>query len=164
MKIIALPLETTAITGYTHKINVTHVDVAALGAAATGTLQIFPYGTDTASAGTVVRAMAYKLVTAFDFSDAGITSLTLELGGPGADHTFLAATQIAVDGTEILYAHAISNGTQTIPYVLVTADGIDAFFTAANGGSPLLSECNAGEIDIFIGIFDMDAVSGIKQP
>jgi hypothetical protein len=164
MKLIALPSQTTLATGYTHKVNITHVDVAALGAAATGTLQIYPDDTGTAPAGTVVRAIGYKLVTAFDFSDAGITSLTLELGGPTADHEFLAATQIAVDGTEVLWAVGVSNGTQALPYVLLTADGIDAFFTAANGGSPLLSEANAGEIDIFLGVYNMNDVSAVKQP
>ena len=157
MDLIPLPKETTALTGYTHKVVVDYADVAALGASAAATLAIYP-GTGTFPAGTVCDRVALNLVTAFDFSDAGITSLLVEVGDAGSTARLCAQTQIAVDGTEVLFF------AQQTSYAYLVADTIDAVFTAANGGSPLLSECTSGKLEIYLGLHDLNNLEVISQP
>jgi len=129
----------------THKVIVKAADVAALGASAGPVaLPIL-----TVPVGTTVRFAGFNLVTAFDFSDAGITSLLMELGDGADPNRFLLSTETAADGTEVLFQDATP---VTQPYTYLVADTVDALFTAANGGSPLLSECNAGEIEIYLHI------------
>lgn len=150
---IPLPLTTVAATGWTHKNILTHADIAALGAAATGVIQVFP-GVSGVNGPTqmLVRNVAFDLVTPFDFSDAGITSLTVQAGFTGgATAALMEATEIAVDGAEIL--GFIAKAT-TQPLIVVAADTIDLLFTAANGGSPLLSEATAGELHVYYAAID----------
>lgn len=166
MKLIPLGEQTAALTGFTHKVIIGYADVAALGASATGTLQIFPTGSagDTnMPAGTYVLRAGFKLNTAFDFSDAGITSLLIEIGDGGDTDRHMPQTEIAVDGTEILY-FVTPNSKDSAPYAYLAADGIDAKFTAANGGSPLLSECTSGEIEVYLFIADMARLALVRQP
>lgn len=131
----------------THKLIITYADIAALGAATTGVIALVPT-TGTFPAGTVFRFAGLHLVTAFDFSDAGITSLLVEIGITGGDtDKYLTQTQIAVDGTEVIYK---VEGAVTQPAAEGTADSVDALFTVANGGSPLLSECTSGELHLYM--------------
>jgi hypothetical protein len=154
MKLIPLPFETTALKGWTHKVIITAADVAALGAATTGTLQIVPdVAADTNPAGMAVLAAALNLTTAFDASDAAINSLTVEIGDGGDTNRFLGPTEIAVDGTEILFE--VSRVT-TFPYGYTAADGIDAFFTVGGGASPLLNEINSGQVEIYLRLQDLN--------
>lgn len=160
MKVIALPKQTRDSHLATHKVIISYTDVAALGASATGTLALFPINTagaftKTFPAGTVARFAGLNLLTAFDFSDAGITSLTAEVGDGTDPNRLLTATELAVDGTEILYK---VEGAVTQPYAYLAADTIDVLFTAANGGSPLLSECTSGEVEIYLHITDSNAL------
>ncbi|MBF8281274.1 MAG: hypothetical protein HW378_189 [Anaerolineales bacterium] len=148
MKLIPLPFETIALRGWTHKAIITAADVAALGAATTGTLQIVPdVAADTNPAGMAVHRVGLNLTTAFDASDAAINSLTIEIGDGGDTNRFLGPTEIAVDGTEILFE---VSRLSTYPYAYTTADGIDAFFTVAGGASPLLNEINAGQVELYL--------------
>ena len=148
---IPLPLSTTAKWNVTHKVIITYADLVALGASATGVIQIFPGVSGVSGpAQMLVGNVFYDLVTAFDFSDSGITSLTVQAGLTGGDtDAYLAATEIAADGTEIL---GLVASTTTQPAIIVAADTIDLLFTAANGGSPLLSETTSGEIHVYFKI------------
>jgi hypothetical protein len=134
----------------THRITLEASDVAALGASATGTIAIVPTS-GTFRAGTAFRFAGLRLVTAFDFSDTGITSLLIEIGDGGDTDRLLAQTEIAVDGTEITY---YLEGKVTQPYVFTAADTVDAKFTAANGGTPTLAECTVGEVEILLYVED----------
>lgn len=134
----------------THRITLDYADVAALGASATGTIAIVP-ASGTFPIGTAFRFAGLRLVTAFDFSDTGITSLLVEIGDGTDTDRLLAQTEIAVDGTEITY---YLEGKVTQPYVYTAADTVDAKFTAANGGTPLLSECTSGEVEILLYVED----------
>jgi hypothetical protein len=130
----------------THKLIIDAADIAALGAATTGVIALVPT-TGTFPAGTTFRFAGLHLVTAFDFSDTGITSLLVEVGITGGDtDKYLTSTQIAVDGTEVIYK---VEGAVTQPDSENTADSVDALFTVANGGSPLLSECTVGELHLY---------------
>lgn len=155
MKIIPLAPESRMFHLATHKVIVKAADVAGLGASAGPTaLQIFPATGKTVPAGTTVRFAGFNLVTAFDSStDTGITSLLIEVGDGGDTDRYITSTQIHVDGTEILYQDA---KPVTQPYTYLTADGIDALFTAANGGTPLLSEIDSGELEIYLHISRKD--------
>lgn len=131
----------------THKLIITYADIAALGAATTGVIALVP-ASGTFPAGTTFRFAGLHLVTAFDFSDTGITSLLVEIGITGGDtDKYLTQTQIAVDGTEVIYK---VEGATTQPASEGTADSVDALFTVANGGSPLLSECTSGELHLYL--------------
>lgn len=134
----------------THKVQIVASDLAAFGASATGTLPLIPTS-GTFPAGTVARFAGLQLITPFDFSDAGITSLLIEVGDGGDTDRLLVQTEIAVDGTEILYR---ASAAATQPYAYLVADSIDALFTAANGGTPTLGECTVGEVHIFLHVTD----------
>jgi len=131
----------------THKLIINAADIAALGAATTGVIALVPTS-GTFPAGTTFRFAGLHLVTAFDFSDTGITSLLVEVGITGVDtDKYLTQTQIAVDGTEVLYK---VEAAVTQPFSELTADTVDALFTVANGGTPLLSEATAGELHLYL--------------
>jgi hypothetical protein len=149
----------------THKAIVTYVDVAALGASTTGVLPIIPK-TGNFAVGTTFRFAYMHLVTAFDFSDAGITSLLIEIGITGGDtDKYLTSTEIAVDGTEIIHK---AESAVTATASENTADSVDILFTVANGGSPLLSEATSGEVHFYITLHtpgtDMRGVRGPLIP
>ena len=135
----------------THKVVVGYADVAALGASATGVIQLLPdtakYTSATLPEGTEVALCKLELVTPFDFSDAGITSCLIEIGLTDGDtDAFLASTELAADGSYVSYKSAASVTSRAM---ITTADTVDALFTVANGGSPLCSECTAGELHLY---------------
>lgn len=143
MKLIALSPTDALHHQATHKVVIEAVDVAALGANASGAIPIFPES-GTFPPGTLIRFANGVLTTPFDFSDAGITSLLVELGDGGDPDRLLAQTQIAVDGTEVL--NFTSAG---LAHAYPVADTLDATFTCANGGTPTLAECNAGRLELY---------------
>lgn len=155
MKLIPLPEQSVALTGFSHKVVLTYADVAALGAAASGTIAIFP-SANTFAAGMCCQRVALNLKTTFDFSDAGITSCLVEVGDGGDTDRLCAQTELAVDGTEILFFAA----PQTA-YAYPVADTIDAKFTVANGGSPLLSETTSGELEIYLMLVDLNDLESL---
>lgn len=171
MKVIPLPFETQVRTGFTHKIIVSWLDLvakAALGGVTNVTIQLYPdigvaSGGTGMPAGSYVRMAGFKLNTAFDFSDAGITSLLMEVGDGGSTARYIPQKELAVDGTEILY-WVSSAATSTMPFAYLSADGIDAKFTCANGGSPTIDETTSGEVEIYLAIADMADLALVRQP
>lgn len=153
LKLIPLAPEVTYLMGATHKVVLDYSDVAALGASATGTIAILPTGTNTVPAGSLVRCIALNLITPFDFSDAGITSLLGEVGDGGNTARLCAQTELAADGTHIDW----KAGTG-IDYAFTAADTVDIKFTAANGGTPTLAECTSGRLEIYLRAFDLNAL------
>lgn len=134
--------------GFNWKAIIKAADVAALGASTTGTIAIFPVS-GTFPAGFKVRSAAIALVTAFDASDASINSLLAEVGDGGDVDRFVAAVELAVDGTEVFNKGDVQT---TSPYTYDVADTVDVKFTVAGGGTPTLAEINAGEFEIYLGI------------
>ena len=137
----------------THRLTLDYADVAAIGAAANGVIEAI-----SVAVGMAARFAGLRLVTAFDFSDTGITSLLVEVGDGGDTDRLLGQTELAADGTEILY---YLEGKITQPYAYAAADTIDVKFTCANGGTPLLSECTSGEVEILLYLEDR---SKLKRP
>ncbi|TXH41419.1 MAG: hypothetical protein E6Q97_37620 [Desulfurellales bacterium] len=148
MKSITIAPTDTTFLHATHKVVIDYADVAALGSGTTGTIAIIP-ASGTFPAGTTARFAGMQLVTAFDASDASINSLLVEVGDGGDTDRLLTQTQIAVDGTEILYK---VEGAVTQPSSYLVADTIDALFTVAGGASPTLAEITSGELHIYLEI------------
>ncbi len=111
-------------------------------------------GTKTVPAGTLVRRCAMRLVTPFDASDASLNSALLEVGDGGDTDRFMPQTQLALDGTEILY-FATPNATDSLPYAYLAADGIDAKLTTAGGGA-LVGSLTAGAVEIYLDMVDLN--------
>ena len=135
-------------TGCTHKARVTYADLTTVNAV--HVQAIYPDSGNCAVPMIVGRVMT-RLVTAFDFSDAGITSLTMSIGDGGGATRFISAQQLAADGTPVYSA-----ATNTA-YVYTAADTIDATFTASGGATPLCSEATSGVVDVYLQLMNLPA-------
>lgn len=150
--VVPLSLNTTAKTGYTHKVIVPYTAITAAAAATdtTATLALLDV-----TAGDEVRAAGFNLTTAFDASDTNINSLLIEVGDGSDTDRFIASQQLAADGTEI--THWASNAT-TKPYAYTATDTIDALFTSAGSDTPYLDELNAGQVEVYLGVFNQNTL------
>lgn len=158
MEVIRFSEQEERAYGFTHKVILDHTDLTAAAGAAdtTATIQIFPgLSTATVPAGTVVARAGFNLITAFDASDAAINSLLLEVGDGNDTDRFIPQKELAVDGTEVLF-WVTSHATTTLPFAYTASDGIDAKFTVAGGASPLIDELNAGKVEIYLHISDLN--------
>jgi hypothetical protein len=140
-----------ALLGFTHKYSITYADLVALGAVASGTVDLQTY-----VAGIAYRDAAYRLVTAFD---GGATSaLTFELGYNGATTDdadgLLDGYEVHADATEVLYglANGADFATLKTGYVALDAGTLQATF-AATGGN--LNALTAGEIVVLVKRVDL---------
>lgn len=160
MKLILLSPTDQKFNLATHKVVLNAADVAALGASTTGTKAIVPES-GTFPIGTTARFCHLRITSAWDASDASINSLLIEIGDGGDTDRLLAQTELAEDGTEVDFK---TGSAVSQPYTYLAADTIDALFTVSGGGSPLLSEINAGEVEIYLYIhtpsLDMGGVDG----
>jgi hypothetical protein len=140
MQVYELPAETKAATGYTHKAIVDHVDLTETTANTAQSITLL-----TLAAGDVVRAGAYKLVTAFqDTADAAFNTTAVTTNAAGS--ALISATETNVNGTEVFYkAH-----TATAPLTATSASTVAASFAAMSAKS--LSALNAGEVHFFFSV------------
>lgn len=157
MRKFKLGPETVLQTGFNYKWVLTYADItAAAGASDTSiAIPLLPFTSGkTFPAGTCVHRVAMNLITAFDASgDASINSLLFEVGDGTDPNRFIGQTQVAVDGTEILFdAGAVS----TRPYAYLAADTLDVTFTVAGGSDPTLDELTSGELEIYAFITDLN--------
>jgi hypothetical protein len=153
MNLIPLPFETRALTGYTHKAIVTYADLVSFGgASAAATVPLLDV-----RVGDVISKAAYRLVTAFDFSDAGINSCVMAVGDEIEQSRCIDSdtAQLAVDATEILYYAGNAVPTPLMPYAYLVANAIDAVFAISGGGSALMTETTSGEVEIFLAIANL---------
>lgn len=144
----------------THKVTLDYADVAALGASTTGTIAILP-SSGTFPAGIRAMMVAVNLITAFDASDASINSLLIEVGDGGDTDRLLTQTELASDGTEVLFK---ASAASTQPYAYEAADTIDAKFTVAGGGTPTLAEITSGKVEIYLWIDDLNILENVGGP
>jgi hypothetical protein len=156
-KVIPCAPQDTMFAGATHKAIIDYTVLASLGAGATLTIQLLPAQTPaefaagtapsgTVPAGTLVRFCGMRLATAFDFSDAAINSLLMEVGDGNDTDRLLTQTETAADGS---YVSNKTTAASTQPYAYDAADGIDVKFTAAGGGSPTVQEATSGKVEVF---------------
>jgi hypothetical protein len=98
-------------------------------------------------AGTQVQVMGMKLVTPFDGTGTG--NLTVSVGDGGSATTLLAATQVALDDTEVLY----SAGTGTRKVYLVD-DTVDVFWDTTGVA---ITVYTTGELNLYLKVTNMNA-------
>ena len=150
--------------GWTHQQTVKYSDFVAKAADNdTNTFSLF-----TIPANSIVKAVGYRLKTAFDDSGGG-SSLTVKLGDDDDDDGFMLATQVHVDGTEVFinansgaYFIGTDSGAATTSNVIkgkvyTAAKTVKAVFTPA---SYELEECTQGEIVFFADILVTDLLIG----
>ena len=143
-----LPANTKAATGYTHKVVVTHSDITESAADTDQTIALL-----SVAAGDVVEKAAYKLVTAFsDASDAALNDTKVQVGDGGDTDRFIAATQVNVNGTEVLFAA----NANTTAYAYTAADTVDLLVESMTAKS--LSELDAGEIHIYLAVTKLSSL------
>ncbi len=131
--------------GYTHAFKVTYADTTTANAVHAQTLI-------TLQQGQFVEKAGYQLVTDFaSTSDAGITSVTLSIGNSSSATVYAAAKELM--GTEIDFWYEITVTPETGGADQdAETEAILATFTAANGGTPLMSEMTSGEVHIYLRI------------
>lgn len=148
MKVYELPAETKAATGFTHKAVVTHTDITETAADTDQTIALL-----TVAAGDVVDKAAYKLVTAFsDASDAALNDTQVSVGDGGDVDRFVTASQVNVNGTEVLY----KANANTASYAYTAADTVDLLVESMEDKS--LSDLDAGEIHVFLAVTKLSAL------
>jgi hypothetical protein len=148
MEIFELPAETKAATGFTHKAIVTHEDLTLTTADADQTIALL-----SVAAGDVVEKAAYKLVTAFsDASDAAFNDTKVQVGDGTDTDEYIAATQVNVNGTEVLYAANVN----TVPFAYTAADTVDLLVESMTAKS--LSDLDAGEIHIYLAVTKLSSL------
>lgn len=108
-------------------------------AAATSTVAATP---TSVLAGTKAQVVGLKLVTAFDITGTG--NLTVSVGDGNSATALMAAVQVAVDNTEILYHIGGS------AYVYLVDDTIDIFWTASS------MAYTSGKLVLYLSIADMN--------
>ena len=148
MEIFELPAETKAATGFTHKAIVTHEDLTLTTADADQTIALL-----SVAAGDVVEKAAYKLVTAFsDASDAAFNDTKVQVGDGTDTDEYIAATQVNVNGTEVLFAANVN----TVPFAYTAADTVDLLVESMTAKS--LSDLDAGEIHIYLAVTKLSSL------
>ena len=148
MKTYELPAETKAASGFTHKAVVTHSDITESTADTDQTIALL-----SVAAGDVVEKAAYKLVTAFsDASDAALNDTKVQVGDGADTDRYIAATQVNVNGTEVLFAA----NANTTAYAYTAADTVDLLVESMTAKS--LSELDAGEIHIYLAVSKLSAL------
>jgi hypothetical protein len=146
MKTYELPTETKAATGYTHKSVVTHTDLTESTADTDQTIALL-----SVVAGDVVQKAAYKLVTAFsDASDAAFNDTKVQVGDGTANDEYIAAKQVNLNGTEVLFGA----GESTVVYT--AADTVDLLVESMTAKS--LSNLDAGEIHIYLAVTKLSSL------
>jgi hypothetical protein len=151
-----LSAEERSAFGFTHRCVVPYSTIVSVGGATTtATVAIFDV-----FAGDLVREAGYVLTTAFTDSDASLNSITLAVGDGGSTGRFgpAGASQLAADGTEIIYFCSLGGGTaatSTCPFAYNTTDTVDALFTVAGGGDPTCAELTAGSVSIYLNVVSM---------
>lgn len=154
MTVEQLGVEMQARSGFTHKCTVDYTDLTALGAVGSGAIVLAPY-----TAGTLIKAAAFRLETAFD---GGATSaLVIDVGHNGATtddpDSMIDNIETHADGTEILYQDG--NGavfaTLRTGYAALDAGNIEATFTATGGNLNVLTQ---GKIHVYLQMVDLTKV------
>ena len=143
-----LPANTKAATGFTHKIVVTHSDLTETTADTDQTIAIL-----SVAAGDVVEKAAYKLVTPFaDASDSAFNDTKVQVGDGTDTDEYIAATQVNVNGTEVLYAANVN----TVPFAYTASDTVDLLVESMTAKS--LSDLDTGEIHIYLAVTKLSSL------
>lgn len=145
-----LPLETQAAYGYTHKLVLDATDCTALSSNVAA--KIFPRfdDTNTVAAGMRLTSGAVKVVSGY--AGNGMTAMTLKLG-----HTTTAGALLTCAiGTNVT-ANTWNVNTNTLPIAMNAATNLVLTLVPAdNAGNGLLTNLTGGQIEIYIGLKDLN--------
>lgn len=148
-----LSAEETRECGFTHKAIVRHTDLT--GTAATSKVETLLSGL---TAGTLVQAAAFRLVTPFD--GGATTNLALDVGwnlAAGTDDPdgLLDNYEIHVDATEVLAGdgNGAAFATLRTGFAFQESGSIEALLTATGAN---LSALTTGEVWIYLSVVDLD--------
>jgi len=175
MKIVPLPFETAALTGFTHKAIITYADLTA--AAGTQTLTIFPDGSvygynqqtgvamqDTTltqlPAGFTVEKTQIRLVT--PFTGGAISAATVTLGDKASTNRYMASA--ATDLFTAAGTNTKDNVASATTYTFSTTDVANSnaqlvAVIATTGGN--VNTATAGVLEIFLALADISAQSTV---
>ena len=143
-----LPANTKAATGFTHKVVVTSSDITESTADTDQTIALL-----SVAAGDVVEKAAYKLVTPFeDASDSAFNDTKVQVGDGTDTDEYIAATQVNVNGSEVLYAANVN----TVPFAYTASDTVDLLVESMTAKS--LSDLDAGEIHIYLAVTKLSSL------
>lgn len=159
--IIPLPQD-QRIAGFTHIVRLTYADIAQL---TSGTAQgIVPNNTLalpttlTIPAGSVVRRVIARVVTAVAASAGTLTTLTMVVGDGGSTNRYLASVTAMTAAWLTGYAGS---------YTYTAADTIDIIFTLNTNSTALISSVatlSAGQIDFYLELQDASPLANVVQP
>lgn len=141
MKLFNLSLPEQA-SGFTHKIVVTNADLTATGN--TQTLDLLAL-----VLGQIIGRIAFRVVTAFDFSDATLVSLAATLGDGASANRYIASSELCADGT-VIYAAVSGSGA---PFIYTAAGALKLGLTGTSAKA--LNTATAGELHIFVQLTDL---------
>jgi len=135
--------------GYNYRFVVDHTDLTTATNSTAQDITLI-----TLPAFSVVKSAAIYLKTPFqDTADGAFDDLDVIIGDATDDDRFLTATEINVNGTEIL---AKANPSTT-PHAYVASTAVVAKFTPETGKN--VAALNAGEIHIFLEVVQLDTLS-----
>lgn len=158
-KLITLSPGVEQSLGFTHKVILNYVDVAALTSgtaysvipqkSATGAWTVVAAATaNTLPAGTYVKQAALRVTTAFA-SVANTITLVAVVGDGNDTARYFASTSLKTAGYPI-------SPPLKMPLLYIVADTIDIIFTAGVEAITLLT---AGEVEIYLELRDLDPMS-----
>lgn len=134
--------------GFTYHVKITAADLTETTANTAQTIELI-----TVEQGSVVQQVAYNLTVPFqDASDANLNTTTIIVGDAGSTSRFVASKELNVNGSEVL-AWTTANDVNTLPFVYLEADTIDAVFGSMAAKS--LSDVDTGEIDILLSVVNI---------
>tara|TARA_R100001163_G_C5022510_1_gene164938 strand:- start:508 stop:969 length:462 start_codon:yes stop_codon:yes gene_type:complete len=136
------------LSAFTHSIRLTSSDFTTAGSAQAHNVSV--------GIGAKVRDVAFKLHTAFD---GGSTSgLVMDIGDGSDVDAFINNVELHADATEVFYGPtaAADFGALFPGYVYRAAGNIVLTFTASGANIDTL---DAGDIEVFFNIIDIDDVS-----
>lgn len=149
LKVVPLPRDTAAGTGFTHLIILTFDDLTEVTANTAQTIALLAV-----QAGDAVLRAATLLKTAFtDASDAAFNTTAAVIGDGGDTDRFIASQELNSNGTEVFYKVHPS----TTPFVYTAADTIDIVVSAM--AAKALNDIDAGELHVYLGIARLEALS-----
>ena len=135
--------------GFNYRFVVDHTDLTTTANSTAQDITLI-----TLPAFSVVKSAAIYLKTPFqDTADSAFDDLDLIVGDATDDDRFLTATEVNVNGTEILAkAHP-----STTPHAYVAATAVVAKFTPETGKN--VAALNAGEVHIFLEVVQLDTLT-----
>ncbi|HEV8383760.1 MAG TPA: hypothetical protein VGQ11_02730 [Candidatus Acidoferrales bacterium] len=143
MQVIPLPSDTSARTGFTHLVVLTHPDLTQATLAAAQTIALL-----NVKAGDSVWRCLVVLKTPFKNSaDAAFNTTAAVIGDGGDTARFLASQELNENGTEVIYG---VNPAAKAPFVYTVDDTID--IVVSSMAAKALVDLDTGELHVYLGV------------